>query len=225
MNRHATGQWLWLFLWLLVVSSFAEEILSNTQPLTLQGDLSAQMVAGIDKFLMREIERSVLERQKFWKRDFSSVTAYQTSVQANRERLAKRIGAVDGRLPVRDLELISETHLPPKIAETEAFTVQAVRWPVFEGVFAEGLWLQPKTEPLARIVALPDADQTPEMVAGLAPGLAAERQFARRLAENGCEVLVPVLIDRQDTWSGNAPIKRFTNQPHREWIYRQAFEL
>ena len=33
--------------------------LPATQPLTLQGDLSAQMVAGIDKFLMREIEQSV----------------------------------------------------------------------------------------------------------------------------------------------------------------------
>ena len=74
-------------------------------------------------------------------------------------------------------------------------------------------------------MAIPDADQTPEMLVGLAPGLAPERQFARRLAENGCEVLVPVLIDRQDTWSGNARIKRFTNQPHREWIYRQAYEL
>src|SRR5213078_2412422 len=60
---------------------------------------------------------------------------------------------------------------------------------------------------------------------GLSPGLAPERQFARRLAENGCEVLIPVLIDRQDTWSGNARLQRFTNQPHREWIYRQAFEL
>jgi dienelactone hydrolase len=63
------------------------------------------------------------------------------------------------------------------------------------------------------------------MVAGLASGLAPERQFARRLAENGCEVLVPVLIDRQDTWSGNSVLKRFTNQPHREWIYRQAYEM
>ena len=84
---------------------------------------------------------------------------------------------------------------------------------------------EPKGEPVACIVAIPDADQTPEMLVGLAPGLAPERQFARRLAENGCEVLVPVLIDRQDTWSGNARIKRFTNQPHREWIYRQAYQL
>ena len=132
---------------------------------------------------------------------------------------------MDARLPVTALEFVSSTASPAKVGETDAFTVEAVRWPVFEGVYAEGLWLQPKGEPVACIVAIPDADQTPEMLAGLAPGLAPERQFARRLAENGCEVLVPVLIDRQDTWSGNARIKRFTNQPHREWIYRQAYPL
>src|SRR5207244_3713606 len=113
----------------------------------------------------------------------------------------------------------------PQVAETEAFTVQSVRWPVFEGVFGEGLLLRLKREPLAHVVALSDADQTPEMLAGLSPGLSPERQFARRLAENGCEVLIPVLINREDTWSGNERIHRLTNLPHREWIYRQAYEL
>src|SRR5881396_2225017 len=37
----------------------------------------------------------------------------------------------------------------------------------------------------AHVVALPDADQTPEQIAGFASGVAAENQFARRLAENG----------------------------------------
>src|SRR5262249_54040390 len=36
--------------------------------------------------------------------------------------------------------------------------------------------------------------------------------------------LVPVLIDRRDTWSGNPSI-RFTNQPHREYIFRMAYEM
>jgi dienelactone hydrolase len=49
-------------------------------------------------------------------------------------------------------------------------------------------------------------------------------QFARRLVENGCQVLIPLLIDRQDTWSG-IPGIRMTNQPHREWIYRMSFEV
>ena len=95
---------------------------------------------------------------------------------------------------------------------------------------------------MARIVAIPDADQSPEMLAGLAPGVQPAGQFARRLAENGCQVLVPVLINRQDTWSGITNIlpgpsisaapgsgtmttSRMTNQPHREWIYRMAYEV
>ena len=213
-----------ILLW-ACLASLAQEVLPHTQPLTLQGDLSAQMVAGIDRLLTRLTAQSIGERQQYWQRDFSSAEAYDRSVQPNRERLRSIFGAVDARLPVTALEFMSSTSSPAKVGETESFTVHAVRWPVFEGVYAEGLWLQPKGECVASIVAIPDADQTPEMLVGLAPGLAPERQFARRLAENGCEVLVPVLIDRQDTWSGNAHIQRFTNLPHREWIYRQAYEL
>ena len=191
----------------------------------MQGDLSAQMVAGIDRFLLRELEQSLINRQKFWQRDFSSREAYEKSVQPLRERLREIIGAVDQRLPVAALEFVSDTTTPATVAETDSYTVHTVRWPVFEGVFAEGLWLKPKAAPLACVVAIPDADQTPETLAGIAPGLSPERQFARRLAEHGCQVLVPVLIDRRDTRSGNPRIGRLTNQPHREWIYRQAYEL
>ena len=63
------------------------------------------------------------------------------------------------------------------------------------------------------------------MLVGLAPGVPKEGQFARRLAENGCRVLVPVLIDRKDDWSGNPKLGRMTNQPHREFIYRMAYEM
>jgi dienelactone hydrolase len=37
-------------------------------------------------------------------------------------------------------------------------------------------------------------------------------------------VLVPTLIDRQDTWSGN-PRLRMTNEPHREFVYRMAYHM
>jgi len=69
------------------------------------------------------------------------------------------------------------------------------------------------------VVAIPDADQTPEMIAGLAKGVPPESQFARRLAESGCRVLVPTLINRQVERRRNA---RLT---HREFVYRPAFEL
>ena len=194
-------------------------------PLTISGDVSAQMVAGIDTFLMRGIERSVGERQKLWQRDFSLPAAYEKSVQPNRERFRKIIGAGDERLRGDMLEFVSSPASPAKVAETDHYSVFAVRWPVFDGVFGEGLWIKPKGDAMAHIVAIPDADQTPEMLMGLSVGIESDSQFARRLAELGCEIIVPVLIDREDTWSGNPALKRFTNQPHREWIYRQAYEM
>jgi len=183
------------------------------------------MVEGIDRFLRREIERSVQERQKLWHRDNSTREAYTKSVQPNREHLQKYIGTVEARLRVKTLEYLNDTATLPLVAETETYLIYAVRWPLFDDVYGEGLFLQPTGEVQARVIAIPDADQTPEMLVGLAPGIPAESQFARRLAENGCQVIVPVLINRDDTWSGNPLLHRFTNQPHREWIYRQAYEM
>src|ERR1019366_4271906 len=65
-------------------ASLAQDVLPNTQPLILQGDISTQMVAGIDKFLTRETEHSIKERQQYWQRDFASAQAYDASVQPNR---------------------------------------------------------------------------------------------------------------------------------------------
>jgi dienelactone hydrolase len=204
----------------------AEEagILPGTRPLTTKGDLSALMRAGMRQFLLRETARSVAARQALWKRDRSSRAAYERSVAPNRERFRRIIGAVDPRRPVRALQYVASTASPAEVARTARYAVHAVRWPVLEGVTAEGLLLRPHGKPVACVVALPDADQTPEMLTGLAPGLPPQAQFARRLAENGCLVLVPTLIDRRDTWSGD-PRVWLTNQPHREWVYRPAYQM
>ena len=125
-----------------------------------------------------------------------------------------------------DLEFVATTRQPALVGRGDGFEVFAVRWPVLAGVTGEGLLLVPTREQFAAdVVAIPDADQTPEMLVGLSPGVAPEAQFARRLAESGCRVVVPMLIDRADTWSIDAGGTRPTNQPHREFIYRQAFEM
>jgi dienelactone hydrolase len=198
--------------------------LDGTQPLTLQGDIPAQLRAGIAKFADREILNSIEAREKLWHRDLSSAEAYEKSIAPNREHLRKLIGAVDPRLPVTQLEFVGGTSTPAKLGETEKYEVFAARWPVLAGVHGEGLLLRPKGRLVARVVALPDADQTPEMITGLADGVKPESQFARRLAESGCEVIVPTLVDRKDTWSGDPSIWML-NVPHREWVYRAAFEL
>ena len=82
-------------------AGLAQETLPDTQPLTLQGDLSAQMVAGIDRFLTRETEQSIGERQKFWQRDFSSAEAYD-EVRPAESRAAAHDHRRGGRAPAGD---------------------------------------------------------------------------------------------------------------------------
>ena len=174
------------------------------------------MIAGADRFLQRETARVAGDRDQFWRGD---------SVAPNRARFAQMIGLIDPRVPHVEVEYLATTSTPALIAETDRFAAYAVRWPALDGVHGEGLLLQPKSAVVARVVALPDADQAPEVIAGLAPGLSPELQYARRLAENGCQVLVPTLVDRSDTFSGSDVAKTWTNHPHREWIYRQSFVL
>ena len=112
----------WLILFVLGFRALAQEVLPGTKPLTLQGDLSAQMVAGIDRFFTRETEQAVAQRPQYWQRDFSSVEAYDKSVRTNRDHLRKMIGAVDARLPVKALEFVGTTASPARVCETGSFT-------------------------------------------------------------------------------------------------------
>lgn len=209
----------------------AESVLAGTAPLTAEGDLATQMVDGIHRYLLHETETRALERAQLWSRDYTSLEHYEQSIAPNRQRFRQIIGAVDARVAAQAPELLMSPEVPEWIAQGSGYKVYAVRWPVFAGVTAdsdgleaEGLLLQPEGPPVARVVAIPDADWTPEILVGLEPEISPGAQFARRLAENGCEVIVPTLINRDDTFSG-IPGIGMTNMPHREWIYRMAFEV
>lgn len=224
--RQRTGTWLAGLAGLALVMTAGGLVqadpLPGTQPLVMEQPLDVVMVDGIDRFALRELAASVERRAALWKRDFSSPEAYEKSITPNRDRLKVYIGAVDPRVPAKGLELIATTQQPAEVAKGAGFTVYQVRWPVLNGVTAEGLWLKPEKAPVARVIALPDADWTPEMLVGLTPG--ATTQFAKSLASAGIEVLIPTLISRDDTFAGN-PEVAMTNQAHREYIYRQAFEM
>lgn len=200
------------------------EPLAGTRPLVIDQPLDVIMVDGIDRFALRETAASVERRAALWNRDFASPEAYEKSVAPNREHLKTILGAVDPRVKPTAIELVGTNFQSALIARGPHYNVLAVRWQVLDGVTAEGLLLQMGEHPMARIVALPDADWTPETLAGLADGISEQSQLARQLVEYGCQVLIPTLISRDDTLSGN-PDVRYTNQPHREFIYRQAFEM
>jgi len=206
------------------LSAESNETLPGTKLLAWEEeDLSTRMMDGAHTFVERKIAESITKREQYWHRDFASPDAYTNSVEPNRQRLREIIGAVDERLP-STLEQFGDDANPALVAEGGNYSAYQVRWPVLEGVSGEGLRVRPKGQPVGYIVALPDADQTPEQLLGLTGELAPQEQWVRRLAENGFEIVVPVPVNRQRLATDDSQLRR-SDQTHREWIYRQAFHM
>lgn len=207
------------------------EPLAGTQPLVMEGDIASRLVDGVDKFLLRKIDESVAKRERHWKRDFSSAEAYNKSIEPNRKRLADILGIRDARVKFDAPELVATTKQSALVGKGENYEIYAIRWPVLADpdpnrsdviVHGEGLLCVPtgNKKPVADVIAIPDADQTPEQIVGLAEGVPAASQFARRLAEAGCRVVIPTLISRElKQRNGRATL---TN---REYLYRGGFEV
>lgn len=192
-----------VFAVLALSAAACAQSLPGTEPLTRQGDLAMEMVAGIDRYLMKALADSPKSRAK-----------------PDRALLKQMLGIIDERQAFDSAGFISTIKMPALVSSNAGFRVVAVRWPVLPGVNAEGLLATPRRQATSRVIAIPDADVTPGQFFGLQPGLPEEAQLARRLAENGAEVLVPTMISRSDTYSGTKGVK-MTNQPHREWLHRQ----
>ncbi|EPR69309.1 hypothetical protein ADICYQ_1656 [Cyclobacterium qasimii M12-11B] len=191
-------------------------------------DLPNTMMKGVGAFLDQALQESKATRNDFWQRDFTSPAAFNQSIASQRQELQEILGLVDERsAPFMSYQ--ESGSLEPYTYENEKYTISAVKWRVFDGVFgdfyAEGLLISPKAEIKASVVYVPDAGTAPEVVAGMTgrdePGFSRAAQMAR----NGVEVLVPVLLNRKDTFSGSNIQGKFTNQTHREYIYRQGFIL
>ena len=160
---------------------------------------------------------SEANRSQLWSRDVSSPEAYAASVEPNRSRLAHLLGLDDDRSRFSTLELITTTEQSALAGTGDGYEAHSVRWPAFADVQGEGLLLTPlDREPVANVVAVPDANVLPEQLTGLIDGVPPESQYARRLAESGCRIVVPTLIDRSEAVDGIS---------NRELLYRSAFVL
>jgi dienelactone hydrolase len=95
---------------------------------------------------------------------------------------------------------------------------------VLEGLWGAGLLVRPKAATTAAVILIPDADQTPEQLVGLAGEDAVASRTALRFAENNFMVLIPTTISRAKLKTDD-PQLRNSDQTYREWIYRQAFQM
>ena len=205
---------------ILVADISNAQQLPGTKPLTLEGDIASHLVDGVDRFLLRQLESTIDARARYWNRDSSSAEAYVKSVAANRERLAEITGVVDERKSFTDIDIIARTDGSVEAAKSDLFTAYNVRWPAVRDINGVGLLLKPAKPNGAYVIAIPDAGQTPEMISGLAEGVPAVQQFARRFAESGFTVVVPAIISRR-----YGPRNNRAKMTTREFLYRSSFEL
>lgn len=220
-------------LWLSVASGqdtapFRYSPLGGDMASLNESDLSALMVRGIDSFLTGRTHEAAENRARFWARDFSSEEAFDQSVFQKREALKEILGVTGRRVPDPRMTTMSVGEAGLLEVTLKDCIVRGVRWEVLggsPGLSAEGLLIRPKKKIRARVVMIPDADTEPEVLAGLLHPGNAGFGIGKLLADAGCEVLIPVLVNRQDTFSGNPRLNLYTNQPHREWIYRQGYEV
>ncbi|MDP6443184.1 MAG: dienelactone hydrolase family protein, partial [Pirellulaceae bacterium] len=204
----------------LPATARSQELPGGAKLLKMEGDIASAMVDGADRFLLRQLEQSIEKRAAFWKRDFTSPREYALSVSPNRVRLSHILGIRDPRVEFTGLQLEGATDQPALLGRGDGFKAFAVSWPVIRDIQGIGVLLEPTEHNGIDIIAIPDADQTPEMIAGLAEGLPAESQFARRLAESGCRVVCPALVNRHlERRNGRATLTS------REFVHRSAFEL
>lgn len=216
------------FLFLLILGFSTINLNSQTpfasNPLTESRDLSKLMVETVDQFLMNETDDIYDQIEDAWNFDFTSEEMFDRSISTERDFLKKRLGVVESRITPQ-MQVLNDDRLKSYKVENNDCVITAVKWSVLDGLAAEGLFLEPKGEKIGQIVFIPDADIVPEVFAGLQNPDEVGYGVARRFAEAGWEVLIPVLVSRSDTFSGVSRLNKFTNQPHREWIYRQAYEV
>ncbi|HWL07239.1 MAG TPA: hypothetical protein VNQ76_02385 [Planctomicrobium sp.] len=204
-----------------------DPVLPHSSPLVLDEPLYSVMTRGIGLFAERELARQKEQRTAPWL-NASTEEDRAPLRQAARDEFKSIIGFPPEEVPVSGTikSVLSLSSRPIKEQDPPQSLVVPCQWDAFEGVTGRGLISIPIPirSHVSFVVVIPDAGQSPEQLFGTEEGIERPQQIARLLAEQGCVVLCPVLIDRDFTWSGH-PDLRWTNIPHRELIYRVSFEL
>jgi dienelactone hydrolase len=196
--------------------------LPGTSPLVADKPLDVLLVEGIDRFCLKEIEAAAGRRESLWKRDYSNAGAYEKSLAPYRDKFRTILGVVDPRVAKPRLQFLNDVR--ESNTPDAAYTIRMVQWPALHGLTGEGLLLTPRgAKSRGLVIAIPDSRWSPAEFCGAMPNQQGS-SLPQTLAENGYHVIIPTLFSRDDEFAGN-PAIAMTNQTHREWIYRSAFEV
>jgi len=147
-----------------------------------------------DEFLLREIDKSVEAARPVLARDFSSPEAYNNRLQPP-AAASRHPGRADARVRSFAPEMVGTTAQPALIGAARYLKFSPCAGGVRD-VHGEGLLMTPAGRaPIAQIVANSDAEQSPSR-SRIGRRGAAGIEYARRLAEKRCRVIVPMVINR-----------------------------
>ena len=148
--------------------------------------IQKQQYDELEKYFDSRLERSRQERTKYWQRNFSSLKAYEKSIESKRQDLWRLLGGDTYRL----------VPLKPRVemlGETERFEAFRLWLPVTEGFQAVGVLLRPKGPgPFPAVICIHGMTGTPESLSGLTEAEDYHRNLGRRAVDAGFLVFAPL---------------------------------
>ncbi len=210
--------------WWAVAAERTAEPLPGTAPLTWTDDLSVRIVDEAHRFLDRKTAESIAAPPGLLEAGFLLARSLREVDRAESRTIQK--DARRGRpAACRSPWSGSATRITRRWSPRRRNTASSrCAGPCWKGWRAKGCFWSPK----GRSRPSPSWSPTPTRRRSSSWGWPpVSRRHRRRLAprpKKGCRVVVPMLVSRACEFSGNSRV-RMTNQPHREWIYRQAFEM
>src|SRR5688572_6593685 len=151
--------------------------------------------AEIERYLDQRIADAANDRRQLHKYDFSSLDAYEKSIEPLRPRLAEMLGGLD--YPKLNLKPTQEL-----LADLPTHRAYRTFLPAFDNVRIYGILLEPKSKgPHPAIIAIHGMSSGPEAVCGLSEKPDYTNNFGLQLVKRGYLVFAPLDINNYKTRS------------------------
>jgi len=167
-------------------------------PYEMPGEVVRRMIQDRQSLLRREVEdhlrRVTLDyeprRERFWKRDYSSIDAFERSVEPNRRRWGQAVGMFDDDGPAP---------LDPQLLpfyEDDRMVAHWLTITLFPGLYGRAILALPKgcSHPVPLVIAQHGIGSSPERVFGLDDPSDIYKGYGKGLVEEGLAVLAPMNI-------------------------------
>lgn len=142
----------------------------------------------IRKYFLKQIAETPVMRDELWKVNFSSMTAYESSVREHRQNLRRILGLV---------ELRPQRPVVEMLQNDDGVRIENVQMSL-QGDFAlRTLVFVPEgSGRTAAVIAIPRANQSPEEFAGIVEGMITAR-WLKELLGRGVTVAIPEMVERR----------------------------